>query len=128
MPPSRARPGSTTPLVKISVPLDRIVNGQLGAITDAVAHEVIGAPDADERIFLRWILITQADQTDGSVVQLLSGGSVICTGFAASDGGGWSGPLPAEGPLVGALGEGISVRCLTASNVHVTLSGYRARD
>lgn len=121
--------GPATPVHDVDRRLDehivgQAVRGYTATISDTGAVTVINAPIGGRRLHITQVLVTNADASDGTWVNLLSDGNVIYTGYAKSAGGGFALTFPTESPLI--LGEerALRVACETAAEVRVSASGY----
>jgi len=98
------------------------IDGSVGPITDTSADEAIAAPGAGKRIGITAIMVTNADDTDGTLVSIRSASTVIWWGFAKVEAG-WS--INFTKPLMAAENEAITVICGTAvtNGVYASING-----
>ena len=104
-----------------------LVSGVTSAITDDTATSVIAAPDSGIRIYLTSILVTNSDADTGTVVNLTdgSGGTVLWSGYAAKEGGGFACHFPAPIKLTAATA--LYTKCVTTgSTTIVSAAGFKA--
>jgi hypothetical protein len=100
-------------------------------ITDTTAVEVQAAPGATQRNFVVAAQFTNSDATIGTVVQILSGSTVIGNAYVgpqiATTGSMNGYGLVFPKPLKGGLNEAINVKCVTDSaQVRVSVQGFTA--
>jgi len=104
-----------------------LVSGVTSAITDDTATSVISAPGAGVSIYLTSLLVTNSDADTGTVVNLTdgSGGTVLWSGYAAKEGGGFACHFPAPIKLTAATA--LYTKCVTTgSTTIVSAAGFKA--
>lgn len=102
------------------------VRGDTGEIDDTTSTEAIAAQGAGVHIFITEVLVTNADQTDNTIVQILDGSTVIFQGFAASNGGGFF--CNFTNPIKVTANAAVNVKCLTApanGGVFAFVNGFK---
>lgn len=106
------------------------VSGALSAdLVDTTPVELIPAQGEGSAIFLTSIVVTNADESIGTVVQLTdgNGGTVLFRNYAAKSGGGFSVQFPT--PLKFSANTPVYIECETAdAMIQASVSGFEAED
>lgn len=104
---------------------ENFVNGTTAAITDTTSTAIIAASgSASIRNYVTSVLVTNSHATVGTFVKILEGANIICEGYAAAAGGGFSATFPT--PLRGAGNTAINAQPVTTgANVIASASGYK---
>ena len=106
------------------------VYASAGAIADTTAVVLVAAV-AGKRHFLNGLQLSNTDATVGTVVQILSASTVIWQFYLAPQIAATTGhsgvPIVFPTPLRAAIGEALSVKCVTTSaEVYANAQGYSA--
>lgn len=106
------------------LPITSLVSGVTSVITGTASVLVVVAAPATQRNYVTQLLVTNA-ATVGTFVNIVDGGQVIYSGYAAASGGGFSASFPTP------LRQNNSVLALYAasnvqSSVVVSINGYTA--
>lgn len=97
------------------------------AVTTTASTEMIAAKGASNRIYITALLVTNSHATVGTLVNILSGSTVIWSGYAAPAGGGYAISFPI--PLRCGANEAVNLQCGTnGSNVYGSVNGFWRRD
>lgn len=105
------------------------VRGDTGQITGTTAVEAIAAQGAGQHIFITEVLVTNADDTDNTLVQILDDSTVIFQGFAAKDGGGFA--INFSNPIKVTANKAVNVKCGTApasGGVYAFVNGFKLHE
>jgi hypothetical protein len=104
-----------------------LVSGVTSAITDTTATQVIAAQGSGVIIYLTSLLVTNSDADTGTVVNITDGnaGTVMWSGYAAKEGGGFAVTFPA--PLKFTANTALYCACVTTgSTTIVSAAGFKA--
>ncbi len=104
-----------------------LVSGVTTAITDTTATQVIAAQGSGVIIYLTSLLVTNSDADTGTVVNITDGnaGTVMWSGYAAKEGGGFAVTFPA--PLKFTANTAVYCACVTTgSTTIVSAAGFKA--
>lgn len=109
-------------------PMDNWVNGHSGKVENTTATQVIAAPGAGIKIYVRTIMVTNSDASVGTLVTIQddSGSPVkLWEGYAASGGGGFVVTL--DPPVPATANQDVDVVCgTTSAEVYCSISGFKA--
>lgn len=100
-------------------------------ITDTNAAEAQAAPGAERRHYVTAVQVANSDTTPGTYVHVLSGSTVLWTGFVsnyvvAAPGSSYIQATFPQ-PLMGGVNEAINVKADTAAQVRFSVQGFVAR-
>ena len=103
------------------------VSGATASITDTTATQVIAAQGAGVVTYVTSVMATNGDADTGTFVNITdgSGGTVLWSGFAAANGGGFTHTFPT--PIKTTANTALYCACVTTgATVRVCAAGYKA--
>lgn len=106
---------------------ENFVSGATASIVNTTATDIIAAPGANNFIYVTHIIVTNGHATVGTYVNITeeTSGTILYTGFAAANGGGFSVTLPVPVKMPTA-NKKLQATCVTTgSDVRVSASGYK---
>lgn len=104
---------------------ENVLTGNPVVITDNVAHDLIAAQGAGQRIYLTSVLVTNANTLTGTLVTIQDDtGAKLCQGYASPNGGGFFASF--QVPACTGVNQKLQAICgTTGTNVYVSVIGYK---
>lgn len=115
-------------MIRLKSPSGNEVRGVTGSITNTTATDVLAAAGAGLYNNISNILVTNGHASVGTYVNIIeeTTGNVLCTGYAAAAGGGFSVPYPVAIKQLTA-NKKIQAQCVTTgADVRVCISGFKS--
>lgn len=115
----------TGSVLAIASPTASLISGITSIVTSTSQTSVTATIAGGQRAYITHILVTNGAAGTGAFVDIMSGPTVMTSGFAAAGGGGFSATYPADAPLRQPhTVTSIDMKASAQASIKVEVAGY----